>query len=122
MAQTRRKTKHRGNAAGMVESRGRTGRRPTADEKKGPVKSGERRSDKDVPRADRPPSWRSALYRSLAATGFLIVVSVLLLHTGAKITLLVPVVIVVYTLFGYYTDRYLYQRRQRRKAEGKIKA
>ena len=37
MAQTKRKrqTKHRGNAAGVVESRGRTGRKPTADEKSG---------------------------------------------------------------------------------------
>ena len=37
MAQTRRKrqTKHRGNAAGVVESRGRTGRKPTAAEKSG---------------------------------------------------------------------------------------
>ena len=34
MAQTKRKTKHRGNAAGVVESRGRTGRKPTAEEKK----------------------------------------------------------------------------------------
>jgi hypothetical protein len=32
MAQTKRKrrTKHRGNAAGTIESRGRTGRKPTA--------------------------------------------------------------------------------------------
>ena len=37
MAQTRRRrrTKHRGNAAGVVEARGRTGRKPTAAEKGG---------------------------------------------------------------------------------------
>ena len=37
MAQTKRKrqTKHRGNAAGVVEARGRTGRKPTAAEKGG---------------------------------------------------------------------------------------
>ena len=36
MAQTRkrRQTKHRGNAAGMVEARGRTGRKPTDAERK----------------------------------------------------------------------------------------
>ena len=36
MASTKRKrrTKHRGNAAGMVEVRGRTGRRPTESESK----------------------------------------------------------------------------------------
>ena len=34
MAQTKRKrrTKHRGNAAGTIETRGRTGRPPTAEE------------------------------------------------------------------------------------------
>ena len=36
MAQTKKKrrTKHRGNAAGVVEARGRTGRKPTAEERK----------------------------------------------------------------------------------------
>ena len=40
MAQTRkrRRTKHRGNAAGMVEVRGRTGRRPEPGEKRPSVK------------------------------------------------------------------------------------
>ena len=37
MAQTKRKrrTKHRGNAAGSIEARGRTGRKPTAEEHEG---------------------------------------------------------------------------------------
>ena len=36
MAQTKRKrrTKHRGNAAGAVEARGRTGRKPTEAERR----------------------------------------------------------------------------------------
>ena len=36
MAQTKRKrrTKHRGNAAGSVEARGRTGRKPTDQERR----------------------------------------------------------------------------------------
>ena len=36
MAQTKRKrrSKHRGNAAGSIEARGRTGRKPTGDEVK----------------------------------------------------------------------------------------
>jgi hypothetical protein len=44
MAQTRRKrqTKHRGNAAGVVESRGRTGRKPTPGEKSGDAGGGGR--------------------------------------------------------------------------------
>ena len=48
MAQTRRKrqTKHRGNAAGMVESRGRTGRKPTAAEKSGNAAEAARAKEK----------------------------------------------------------------------------
>ena len=36
MAQTKRKrrSKHRGTAAGTIEARGRTGRKPTANEQK----------------------------------------------------------------------------------------
>ena len=56
MAQTKRKrqTKHRGNAAGVVESRGRTGRKPTAAENAGPKQAEE---TKRIPRQDRPPTW-----------------------------------------------------------------
>ena len=52
MAQTRRKrqTKHRGNAAGVVESRGRTGRKPTAAEKSGKARA-RRRASKRIDRA-----------------------------------------------------------------------
>ena len=49
MAQTKRKrrTKHRGNAAGSIEARGRTGRKPTAEEQKAgrPAAARERRVD-----------------------------------------------------------------------------
>ena len=40
----RRSTKHRGNAAGMIESRGRTGRKPTGSEKGSASAKGSRRS------------------------------------------------------------------------------
>ena len=57
MAQTKRKrqTKHRGNAAGVVESRGRTGRKPTAAEKSGDARALAR--EKETPaRQARPPA------------------------------------------------------------------
>src|SRR6202011_3319582 len=70
MAQTKRKrqTKHRGNAAGVVESRGRTGRKPTAAEKKGDV---QRAKAQAVDRRDRPPTWRAALIKGVLAAGVL---------------------------------------------------
>ena len=67
MAQTKRKrrTKHRGNAAGVVESRGRTGRRPTAEEL--------RKTSARERRMNRPPSWNSAFLKAglMAALLFL---------------------------------------------------
>jgi hypothetical protein len=55
MAQTKRKrrTKHRGNAAGTVEVRGRTGRPPTPEERKK-----QERAKRARARVTKPPSWR----------------------------------------------------------------
>ena len=82
MAQTKRKrsTKHRGNAAGMVESRGRTGRKLTESERKTAAKSDSRfgrGAGKD--RFNSPPTWRSAANRSLIAVVIFVAVLVLLL-------------------------------------------
>jgi hypothetical protein len=118
MAQTKRKrqTKHRGNAAGMIEARGRTGRAPTSAEKGGKGKDGEK-----VPRQDRPPSWSSAFMRAAVATIALVLIGVLFIKNGAKVLLpFFPVILGVYTVIGYQTDKVLYNRRMRRKAEGKI--
>src|SRR6202011_5735093 len=63
VAQTKRKrqTKHRGNAAGVVESRGRTGRKPTAAEKSGKGGDAARAKQKrPVDKRDLPPTWRGA--------------------------------------------------------------
>src|ERR671934_19867 len=52
MAQTRRRrrTKHRGTPAGTIEARGRTGRKPRPEERRGP-----RPARKN--RFDQPPTW-----------------------------------------------------------------
>lgn len=119
MAQTRRRrqTKHRGNAAGMVESRGRTGRKPTADEKSGkPIAAKDRA--KQIPRADRPPTWLGAFYRAMAAAVLMLLVSLLLLklkHPNQAIALF-PIVLVAYVPISYYTDLWLFRRRQAAKA------
>ncbi len=118
MAQTKRKrqTKHRGNAAGIVEARGRTGRAAAGGEKGGKGKG-------KIPRQDRPPSWSSAFIRAGIATLALLVIGTLFIKNGSRLLLFFfPVVLGVYTAIGYYTDKFLYERRQRRKAEGKVKA
>ncbi len=88
MAQTRRKrqTKHRGNAAGFVESRGRTGRKPTAAEKSGNAAEAARAKQKRVDPRDKPPTWRGAVLRALVAACALALLSGLVLKASAPQT------------------------------------
>ena len=69
VAQTRRKrqTKHRGNAAGVVESRGRTGRKPTAGEKSGDARQLAKEREQKIDRRDKPPTWRAAFIKAMVA-------------------------------------------------------
>jgi hypothetical protein len=119
MAQTkrRRQTKHRGNAAGVVESRGRTGRKPTVAEKSGKSGDAARAKEKPLEKYDRPPTWRGAFYRAMAAAVVLLLVSLFLIKQSAQAIGLFPIVLVGYTLVSYYTDQWLFRRRQRRKAK-----
>jgi Flp pilus assembly protein TadB len=126
VAQTRRKrqTKHRGNAAGVVESRGRTGRKPTAAEKSGSPRDVARAKEKLVDKRDRPPSWRAAFTKAMFAAVVLLLVVIVLLHQKSNGAIeLFPLVLVMYTLVSFYTDKWVYDRRQRKKArEGGGKA
>jgi hypothetical protein len=118
MAQTKRKrqTKHRGNAAGVVESRGRTGRKPTAAEKSLAAKDRAEKREQRSARRDRPPTWRGAFYRALAAAVFVVVVMLLLLpHSKAQAFLYFPFVLVLYVPISFYSDQWLYRRRMREK-------
>jgi hypothetical protein len=116
MAQARRRrtTKHRGNAAGMVEARGRTGRKPTAAEKGG-AGAGRSRESR-LERSNRPPTWRGAFYRAMAAAVLLLLVSLLLLKKPAQAIVLFPIVLLMYLPISYYTDLWMYRRRQRNRA------
>src|SRR6202050_3000996 len=117
MPQTRRKTKHRGNAAGVIESRGRTGRKPTAAEKSGDSRALAREKEKRIDRRDRTPTGQSALRRMLVAAMVLVLVLGVLLHAspGESVAAFV-VALAAYTPFSYYTDGWMYQRRMRKKA------
>src|SRR5271154_5925552 len=119
MAQTRRKrqTKHRGNAAGVVESRGRTGRKPTDAEKSGDAKAIAKAKAQPVDKRDRPPTWRGAFYKAMLATVVLLFIVLLLLKGSASAIGVFPIVLGLYTLVSYYTDKWIYDRRQRNKAK-----
>jgi glycerol uptake facilitator-like aquaporin len=119
MAQTRRKrrTKHRGTPAGTIETRGRTGRPPTAEERKKQTRASTREK-----RLNTPPTWKSAITRALLAA---ILVFVFLLVT-AKGKDKVPVAlgftvvaVAIYIPAGYYLERALFRRRQRKRVQGR---
>lgn len=117
MAQTKRKrqTKHRGNAAGVVESRGRTGRKPTAAEKSGDARERAREKERLLDKRDRPPTWRGAFVKAMLATVILLFVVILLLKQSNQAIGLFPIVLVMYTVVSYYSDKWIYDRRQRKK-------
>jgi len=116
MAQTKRKrqTKHRGNAAGVVETRGRTGRKPEAGEKAG----GAGKKDPKQARIDKlntPPTWRSAINRSAVATVIFVVLILIAFHQKPAAAIgLAAFVFLFYIPLGYYTDLMLYRRRMKK--------
>lgn len=113
MAQTRKKrrTKHRGNAAGMVEARGRTGRAPSGSERGKAARKPDRR--------DRPPSWRSAANRSLVAVVIFVAVLVLFLKQPLTTSAILGVAMLAfYVPLSYVTDRWIYRRRMAKLGQG----
>lgn len=112
MAQTKKKrrSKHRGNAAGVVETRGRTGRKPTEQERKTTDKEQARRD-----RMNRAPTWKAATQR--AALAAIVFGALLIVAFGQKPTQAVALTCVVFVFYiplGYYTDAWVYKRRQRK--------
>ncbi|MGH2857846.1 MAG: hypothetical protein ACRDMJ_10210 [Solirubrobacteraceae bacterium] len=114
MAQTKRKrrTKHRGNAAGTVEARGRTGRPPTAEEKKKQekAKAGQARA-----RQTKPPSWQGSVKKAGLAAAFMFVF--LLVTNKFRVVPALIFAIVAMALYvptGYYMDGWIYRRQLRK--------
>jgi Flp pilus assembly protein TadB len=116
MAQTKRKrrTKHRGTAAGTISARGRTGRPPTPDERKKAARETAREA-----RLNTPPTWNSAMKRAVLAAGFMFVF-LLLTSKGNLVAALVFAIFAfaLYVPSGYYLESFLWRRRQRKKAGG----
>jgi hypothetical protein len=119
MAQTKRKrrSKHRGNAAGKVEARGRTSRPTTlspAEQKKLD------RQKRQGARALKPPTWNSAIVKAGLMSVLLFFLTQLGLFgssasLGASLAF-AAAAMVLYTPLAYLTDRMVYRRMQRRMA------
>jgi hypothetical protein len=127
-AKRKRKSRHRGTQAGTVEARGRTSR-PSGDRKrsaapdKKPTNRAEAREQARAKRAarfDEPPTWRGALNRALfAAAMFGILIVVAFKRPIASGFVLAAFMVLLYLPMSFYTDRFLYNRRQRQKQSGR---
>jgi hypothetical protein len=118
MAQTKRKrrSKHRGNAAGTVEVRGRTSRPPEGAPARGGAKAA-------GAKGGRPPLKPATLQRSATkAAGFAVLLFVLTQvgvfgknQSIASSLILALLSFVLYTPLVFATDRWAYTRDQRRR-------
>jgi Flp pilus assembly protein TadB len=114
MAQTKRKrrTKHRGNAAGNVEARGRTGRKPTAQERKGST------TNLREERRFQEPTWSGAATRAGLASLMLFVLFVSGIagqeQSVATAIALSLAAFLIYVPIGYKVDRIFWERRMRK--------
>jgi Flp pilus assembly protein TadB len=115
VAQTRKKRrrKHRGTQAGTIDRSSRTGRPRTRQEAK--QQSRQRRRE----RLDRPPTLKGSMQRAAIAAAFfgiLIAAVPSFGRTPAQGAFLALFMFLIYIPLGYYTDKAIYNFRQRRKA------
>jgi Flp pilus assembly protein TadB len=124
VAQTRRKrrTKHRGNAAGVVEARGRTTKPLDPKDRK----RGDREKARER-RLNQPPSWKRSA-RNAAFASISLFVLILVIGTGPKHGSKVPsavvlalVALVLYVPGGYYLEMGMYRRRLAKQARAQRK-
>ena len=118
MAQTKRKrrSKHRGNAAGTVEARGRTSRR--ANLSPAEQKKADKQSAREA-RMNKKPTWNSALFKAALMAALLFVFTLVGLFGGtttiAQSGFLALFALILYTPLAYATDKFVYARAQKRR-------
>ena len=115
MAQTKRKrrTKHRGNAAGNVEARGRTGRKPTDQERRKSSTANLREE-----RRFQEPTWSGAATRAGLASVMLFVLFISGI-AGQEQSIATSIALalgafLIYVPIGYKVDRMFWERRMRK--------
>jgi Flp pilus assembly protein TadB len=126
MAQTKRKRKHkhRGTQAGTIDRAGRTSKPASSARGSGSSKSASRAAraqtaaERRQQRLDTPPTWRSALNRAAFAAIILVLFIGIVQRNIAQALIMGVFALAIYIPMSYYTDLWLYRRRQRRKASG----
>jgi hypothetical protein len=118
MAQTKRKrrTKHRGTPAGTIQTRGRTGRPPSADDKKKTSRLEAREK-----RLNSPPTWKSAITRAGLAAVLMFLFLALVgpkQHRIESAFFFALFACALYIPGGYYIELFMYRRRMQKKQSG----
>ncbi|MFZ0090445.1 MAG: hypothetical protein WAL63_13110 [Solirubrobacteraceae bacterium] len=117
MAQTKRKrrTKHRGNAAGTIETRGRTGRPPSPEERKKQDRAKAREA-----RQVKPPSWNSAFKKGGLAACFMFIFLLITNHFRVLPAVIFALLaMALYIPSGFYLDNFIYRRHMQKKRAAK---
>ena len=119
MAQTKRKrrTKHRGTAAGTIQTRGRTGRPPSGGEKKKQTRMEARER-----LLHSPPTWKASLTRASIASVLMFFFLALVgpkQHRIESAAIFALFALLIYIPAGYYIELMMYRRRMQKKAAGK---
>jgi Flp pilus assembly protein TadB len=117
MAQTKRKrrTKHRGTAAGTIQTRGRTGRPPSADDKKK-----QSRLEARERRLNSPPTWKASLTRASIAAVLMFFFLALVgpkQHRIESAAIFALFALLIYVPAGYYIELIMYRRRMQKKQQ-----
>jgi hypothetical protein len=118
MAQTKRKRKHRGNAAGIVERPAHNSRGATAPASKRPQTKEQMRADarrKRQERMNREPTWKNATQRAAIAAGlFAVLVTVIFKENVVTSVTLACFMLLVYIPLSYMTDRAIFNWRRKK--------
>ena len=115
MAHTKRKrrSKHRGHAAGTIEARGRPGRKPTAGERS----KGESRSPREERRFQKPTLASAAVRAGLASVMLFVLFQVGLAGEQQSVVsslMLALLAFLIYVPLGYKVDNMIWKRRMRK--------
>ncbi len=116
MAQTKKKRrrKHRGTQGGRIDTNRRSRPRSRAE-----AKARARAGTKRGPRADHPPTWRSAITRgAVAAVIFTFVLLLVFRRSPVSALSLGAFMLVFYIPAGYYIDTMMWRRRERARMRG----
>lgn len=121
MAQTRRRRrrKHRGTQSGRIDRRPARGRPRNRAEAK--ARAGQRSHKKPSTRQAGPPTWRSAVQKSLIAGALFFALLVVAFGRPPLASAAIAVLMLgFYVPMSYLVDRFFYQRRQRQEEKERL--